>query len=459
MDQQKEWGQWIKEARQGSQAAFHHLYDASYPIVFGECQKILHNPADAEDAAQESYLKIYKRLNTLKNPETFPGWCRTIAHNSSIDYITSHQRKAGKDDYKPPMSDDAHEGMDKVSLEDPDLLPEEQAEQKDQQEQLRRILQSAMDEIPAQRALCLALYEQGYSQKEIAGQLCLPVGTVKSNIYYAKQALRNKIKQIEKEQKIQIHGFTLVPVGNTVQIKLCSQSSSSFIQTELKSPSEQKQLWNQISRSVSTYKTAIFWKKLISVILSVIILAGGITFSISQARKTDFSEPNPSVKAGNRIPDTNRAERYFGKQAEKEIRKHIETNWQNPNFFQDISAVNFIWKNAKDLIVILQVSLNYSKRKSSLPITRKYHSHYYTYICYFSVVQKGKRFQYTDSYSQIDQSLTVYETQNAKYHVAGCATEQDAEHKASKDYDMEKMISQIFYYYSEHYSEQTKLKK
>lgn len=272
----------IELAKQGDSSAFRKLYDYSFPVVQGECLKVLHNPIDAEDVTQEVYLKIYKKLGSLKKPETFLGWCKQIAHNTSVDYIVHQKRKTGKDDYKPPVSDDSYEGMDQISLEDTELLPDEQAEQKERQKQLQSVLQQALDEIPPQRALCLALYEQGTSQQEISQKLRIPVGTVKSNIHYAKQALRKEIKRIEQEQGVQIHGFILIPQGNTVTIQLPS-SGTHFIASSIIDSSAKKTVWKSLSKTLFPSSKNGIWKKIVVGVLSLTILGGGIGLAVNQA--------------------------------------------------------------------------------------------------------------------------------------------------------------------------------
>lgn len=276
----------IELVKQGDSSAFRKLYDYSFPVVQGECLKILHNPIDTEDVTQEVYLKIYKKLESLKKPETFLGWCKQIAHNTSVDYIVHQKRKTGKDDYKPPVSDDSYEGMDQISLEDTELLPDEQAEQKERQKQLQSVLQQALNEIPPQRALCLALYEQGTSQQEISQKLRIPVGTVKSNIHYAKQALRKEIKQIEQKQEVQIHGFVLIPQGNTVTIQLPS-SGTHFIASSIIDSSAKKAVWKSLSKTLFPSSKNGIWKKIIVGVLSLTILGGGIGLAVNQANQEE----------------------------------------------------------------------------------------------------------------------------------------------------------------------------
>lgn len=283
----------IAAAAKGDVEAFNRLYEYSYTAVEKECLRVLHNSIDAEDAIQESYIRIYKRLGSLKDPDKFLSWCRTIAHNEAVSYIRS--RKADKDDLKPPVSDEQYSGMDSVDDESQVVNPEDQAEQ----QMVHDLLQKALDEIPPQRAMCLALHQQGYNYQEIASQLSIPLGTVKSNIFYAKQAMREAIRKVEKRDKVQIFGFTLVPVGGTVRIKMEPPKGTGFIQADV---------WDSVAQDISTTSGVhgSMWKKIVAIAAAVLVIAGGIIFAVNRAGKTNLEKRSEmsSVSQGVRRSNT-----------------------------------------------------------------------------------------------------------------------------------------------------------
>ena len=279
----------ISAAAKGNMQAFNRLYEYSYSTVEKECLRVLHNSIDAEDAVQESYLRIYKRLGSLKDPDKFLSWCRTIAHNEAVSYIRG--RKADKDDLKPPVSDEQYSGMDSVDDESQVVNPEDQAEQ----QMVHDLLQQALDDIPPQRAMCLAQHQQGYNYQEIASQLSIPLGTVKSNIFYAKQAMREAIQKVEKQENVQIFGFTLVPVGGKVQIKMEPPKGSGFIQADV---------WDSVAQNISTTSAArgSMWKKIAAIAAAVLIIAGGIIFAVNRAGKANLEKrpETSSISQGER---------------------------------------------------------------------------------------------------------------------------------------------------------------
>lgn len=264
--------------------SFAELYKRSYPVVKSECLKVLHNPTDAEDAIQESYIHIFQKLDTVKDPDKFLGWCKSVAHNTSVDYIIHNQRKAGKDDFRPPVSSDTQIGMDALDGEDTDLSPEEQAEEN----AVHDLLQQAVDSLPPQRAMCLALSQQGYKYDQIAKQLSIPVGTVKSNVFYAKQALKKEISRVERREHIQIHGFVLVPAAGKVTVQIQALQSGGFIRAELNNKTHEP---DSHSMSKTSAPKSPVWKAVLSITMSAAIIAGGIGFTVNRAQQENFSAP------------------------------------------------------------------------------------------------------------------------------------------------------------------------
>ncbi len=275
----------VAAAQAGDKKAFNQLYEYSYPTVRKECMAVLHNPIDAEDAIQETYIRAYKKLGSLQKPERFLTWCRQIAHNYSVDFVIHRDRKAGKDDYRPPVSEDGTTGMDILDDADTEPTPEESAER----EVTHELLQQAVDSLPPQRAMCLALNQQGYKYNQIAEKLSIPVGTVKSNVHYAKKELEQQIHKIEKEQNIKIYGFTLMPVDGTV---VAQMHEGGFIQAEVEDPAQKKKIWKKIAKripAVSPVKMPL-WQKVVAIVLALLVIAGGIIFMVYYAGRDNVPQ-------------------------------------------------------------------------------------------------------------------------------------------------------------------------
>ena len=288
--------EYVKAAAGGDQEAFEALYHYSYRIVAAECYEVLHSALDVEDAVQDTHLRIFRNLDKLKDPNKFLGWCRTIAHNQSITIVTREKNKNGKDDLRPPVSDETAIGMDALDSEDLDSSPTDELEQ----ELIKKYLQSAIDTLSADRMMCLAMHQQGYTYQQISDETAIPLGTVKSSMHYAKKQLAKAVERIEKESGIKLHAFTLVPVAGHVVPKLESEEGGWISARSEAGAAGEESTWNAIAKklpggsaSAAAGILGTTARKILAVILAAIVVAGGVIAAVYQSdKKGSGSTPN-----------------------------------------------------------------------------------------------------------------------------------------------------------------------
>ena len=102
----------IKAAQSGAPQAFEQLYRESLPGIRAVCSRYLSSPVDVDDALQETYVKIYRKLPSLKNPETFPKWSHTIAKNTCLNMIRSRNLIRDREEIRPVSGDSETAGID-----------------------------------------------------------------------------------------------------------------------------------------------------------------------------------------------------------------------------------------------------------------------------------------------------------------------------------------------------------
>lgn len=143
-------------------------------MVYRHCLLMLKNPAEAEDAAQESMLKAFRALGNYRG-EGVAGWLHRIAHNTCLDIL-----KSARNQRESLLPEDAPE------LPDESPTPEEVYQQRAEKERLW----TAVRQLPLEQQTILSLY-YGESMKlpQIAQALGLPEGTVKSRMSRAKTNL------------------------------------------------------------------------------------------------------------------------------------------------------------------------------------------------------------------------------------------------------------------------------
>ncbi|MGC2389221.1 MAG: sigma-70 family RNA polymerase sigma factor [Candidatus Acidiferrum sp.] len=155
------------------------------PLAYRVARGVLRNSADAEEVAQEALLRAYRRFERLRDRTRFRAWLVRIAFRLAIDRARSSKRREIRETlWSQPAP--------RPSTEDLAACSEFQAH-----------LDRAMEELPDKHRFVLLLAAmQGYSLEEVAGMLGLPVGTVKSRLFFARKRLAEKLrchaKTIEK---------------------------------------------------------------------------------------------------------------------------------------------------------------------------------------------------------------------------------------------------------------------
>lgn len=159
----------------GDRAAFRQLYAATGSKLFGVCLRILKNRADAEEAAQEAFVKIWHNSGRFRPGRgSAQGWLVTIARNQSIDLLRAR---------RAPMRDID----DMYDLADKGPTPEASALGADE----RRRIAGCLDLLPRDRAVAVkAAYLEGHSYDELARHFDVPLNTMRTWLRRALLSLR-----------------------------------------------------------------------------------------------------------------------------------------------------------------------------------------------------------------------------------------------------------------------------
>lgn len=172
---------WIDAAREGDPLAFEQLIHLYEKRVFALTRRMCKNPADAEEAAQETFLAAWQGLRFFRGDSSFSTWLYRLASNACVDLLRKegrHQTAAG-----PSLNDE------EVVLEIPDEAPTPHAlvEQAELKEQIEAGL-AALPEEYREVLILREIHQQSYD--EIAEILSLDLGTVKSRINRGRKRLR-----------------------------------------------------------------------------------------------------------------------------------------------------------------------------------------------------------------------------------------------------------------------------
>jgi len=163
----------LARARRGDQAAFASLIRMHQASVFSIGYRMLNRRDAAEDLAQDVFLQLYRKLDSIESVEHMGFWLRRVAANLAIDWL----RRAAYARVAP--------------LEDGAEIPAPQA---DEDPLMDRELVRLLGELaPAARAVMVLRYQEDRDVAEIAATLDMPVNTVKSHIKRSLTAMRGKM--------------------------------------------------------------------------------------------------------------------------------------------------------------------------------------------------------------------------------------------------------------------------
>ena len=169
--------EWLVRAQKGDDDAFARIVETYQKPVYNLCYRMLGNPNDAEDAAQETFLRAYKSMKRYDANRSFVTWLLSIASHYCIDQL----RKRRLNTFS--VDDEQHAWMEPP---DPGLSPEAQVSMTEKQKQVSELLENLS---PKDRSAVIMRYWYDYSYEEIAESLSLTVSAVKSRLHRARKEL------------------------------------------------------------------------------------------------------------------------------------------------------------------------------------------------------------------------------------------------------------------------------
>ncbi len=178
----------VLAAQAGDEAAFALLVERYLGRVYNICYSFVSNHHDAEDCAQEAFLKAYRALPDYNFRSSFYTWLYRIAVNTCLD-LQRKKARQGTLSLDSPIS--GEEGDLLRQLADPGPGPASQAEKN----QLRQLVRSEINQLAGPLRQMIILKDiAGLSYQEISQTLALSTGTVKSRIFRARQQLLKNLK-------------------------------------------------------------------------------------------------------------------------------------------------------------------------------------------------------------------------------------------------------------------------
>jgi RNA polymerase sigma-70 factor (ECF subfamily) len=180
----------VERAQGGDKKAFDILFAKYQRKLVRLLSRFIRDAAEVEDVAQEAFIKAYKALPSFRGDSAFYTWLYRIGINTAKNHLVARGRRA------PTSTDfDADEAE---GFEDADQLRDiNTPESLLQSKQIGETVNSAMEALPEELRTAIVLRElEGLSYEEIAASMNCPIGTVRSRIFRAREAVAAKLRPL-----------------------------------------------------------------------------------------------------------------------------------------------------------------------------------------------------------------------------------------------------------------------
>jgi RNA polymerase sigma-70 factor (ECF subfamily) len=179
----------VRRVQEGDKTAFDLLVKKYQHKIIGLIGRYVYDHHEAMDVSQEAFIKAYRALPNFRGDSAFYTWMYRIAVNTAKNHLISRGRKTPTNDID---LDDAAYFADESHMRDmdtPDGLL--------QRDQLRDVVFAAIDALPEELRIAVTLREiDGLTYEEIADVMECPIGTVRSRIFRAREAIEKKMQPL-----------------------------------------------------------------------------------------------------------------------------------------------------------------------------------------------------------------------------------------------------------------------
>jgi len=182
--------QLVERAQRGDKRAFEMLV-AKYQRKLGRLlSRLVRDPAEVEDVTQEAFIKAYRALPSFRGESAFYTWLYRIGINTAKNYLVAMGRRAptstGFDHEEAENFEDAEQLRDNATPEN-ELIGK----------QIAATVNRAMEQLPEDLRTAITLREiEGLSYEEIAAAMDCPIGTVRSRIFRAREAIAAELRPL-----------------------------------------------------------------------------------------------------------------------------------------------------------------------------------------------------------------------------------------------------------------------
>jgi len=177
----------VRASRAGDADAFDRLVESHYRSVYNTAYRMLRTPSAASDATQATFVRVWEALSSFRGDASFSTWLYRITMNVCLDELRRNKNRP----LSLTLEDDDGEPTGERDMPDFSDEPSGTAEQRE----LQQLVHEAIGRLSEDFRAVIVLYDiRGLSYQEISDALQVPLGTVKSRLNRARQALREEME-------------------------------------------------------------------------------------------------------------------------------------------------------------------------------------------------------------------------------------------------------------------------
>lgn len=185
--------EFVIRAQEGDEKAFEVLHNKYHNTIYYMILKMVHNTSDAEDLTMEAISKAFRNIHQYVPRYAFSSWLFKIATNNCIDFL--RRKRMNFVDYESSAKAIHEVSLQNLHDSSAQLDPEEQLIKEQDLEGIMRIIDRLK---PQYRRLVHLRYFKEYTYEEISIELDLPMGTVKAQLFRARELLQEHRNELKK---------------------------------------------------------------------------------------------------------------------------------------------------------------------------------------------------------------------------------------------------------------------
>ena len=176
----------VLRVQQGDKSAFDLLVIKYQHRIMHLVNRYVKDPSEAQDVAQDTFIKAYRALADFRGESAFYTWLYRIAINTAKNYLLSRSRRHFDNEIEVQDAEQVENAAQLKDMDTPENLL--------MNEQIVKVIKEAIEKLPEEMRIAITLREfEGMSYEEIAEAMDCPIGTVRSRIFRAREAIDEKL--------------------------------------------------------------------------------------------------------------------------------------------------------------------------------------------------------------------------------------------------------------------------